>query len=148
MNHETLVFRPSIGPYVVWGIVLGSLTAGSLFVALEKPAAWPPFWIFSGGWAAIWLWIAGHQVRIDGTCLCVRYFFGLWKSCPLEFIRKVKVGFGLPEGSLGERAGPNVRLFVTFDRDGEIGHVWINLKLFSRRDVRAMKEILEQYARR
>jgi hypothetical protein len=139
---HTHVFRAGAAPYIVWGTVSSLLSIFGIIVVNKNSSAWPGLAVFLGLGFIMFFWLSRHRVEIDNEQLKVRSLLGT-RSCRLSDIKQVKIGFGSPEGSFLDRAGPGVRMLVRHVADGKPGQITINLQVFAPKDVRAMREMLD-----
>jgi hypothetical protein len=122
--------------YIVFLSMFGALAGLGFAVGLRRHD-WVGFWVSLVPLFFSIAWIASFQLKIDDHALEYRSLFGGRKSIALLEIAKAEVKTG-PENSFG----PFYRLTIYPQHELRLRPIVINLKVFSREDLKQLYKIL------
>lgn len=121
-----LVFLAFLGPLFILGLV-----------ASLKSQAWEGFWIYIGAVSLVVAWITSYKLSIDDHELSYRTLFAGTRSITLSEIAKAEAKVGVKDSF-----GPMYRLTVYSLKGPDSRPIVINLKVFSREDLKQLFHLL------
>jgi hypothetical protein len=138
---QNLVLRPALSAFVVLGVMFGFLSFMAGLMAVSDKSMIPAFAACMIAWVLVYVWLFCLRLVVSAESLSYTTLFRGRRSYDFSEIRRISVESGIKEYS--DRFKPLVRLAVT-PIDGLGSVVYVNLKVFSRKDVKHLFDALRE----